>query len=283
MADSDNQKRPKNPDTRLDFSDAYLQGRNFKGANLRDADSSPHLYMADEGYTDLTNANLAGANLTKANLGFSDLTGANLDGADFTGVDLSKVQGLTQAQIDGICFDWRDPPALPDGLILPKKPKPKDRAMIRAQRSVFLIHGISTFLNLSQYLNFEDSEDQSLVNAFRAAVDTLKDELVSKDDQIAALTEVIYVIQEDNAALREENQRLQTAAKEAASLGQKCREKFLLRLSEKAADGIAIGVGAALTAGALYLVGQWGGEIADFFSETNRRDGTQSAPSNLHI
>ncbi len=167
---------------------------------------------------------------------------------------------------------------MPERLRLRERPPPEGRATARARRGVLVIHGVATFLNLCHTLNFEDPDDQAMVDAFRAAVDALKNELVSKNDQIAALTEVVAAIVEENTALREEDQGLRNAAEEAASLGQKCRERFLLRLSEKAADGIAIGVGAALTAGALYLVGQWGGEIADLFSGRVAGDGLPPAP-----
>lgn len=55
-----------------------------------------------------TGANLAGANLTKAFLYRSR----------FEGVDLSKVNGLTQAQLDETCGDQAT--TLPPGLVAPK-------------------------------------------------------------------------------------------------------------------------------------------------------------------
>lgn len=148
----------------------------------------------------------------------------------------------------------------------------------RARRGVLLIHGVATFLNLANNLNLEDDNDQLLVEAFRLALDTLKDELASRDDQIAALTTVISEIVEENRTLYEENKGLLIATKEATSIGQEVRDRFLLGLADYAAKGVAAGVGFTFTAGALYLIGKWGGEIADLFSAPMGHDELPPAP-----
>jgi uncharacterized protein YjbI with pentapeptide repeats len=48
----------------------------------------------------LSEANLSGAHLSQADLSKADLSGADLAGADLSGADLSRVNGLTQTQID---------------------------------------------------------------------------------------------------------------------------------------------------------------------------------------
>jgi uncharacterized protein YjbI with pentapeptide repeats len=92
-----------------DLSGAHLRvariaGADLAGANLSDAD----LISADLGRTDLTGANLANANLIRASLVGANLTGARLEGANLTrthieDTDLSRVIGLTQAQLGLAC------------------------------------------------------------------------------------------------------------------------------------------------------------------------------------
>jgi uncharacterized protein YjbI with pentapeptide repeats len=87
-----------------------LHGANFDGANASlMCMSFANFSKATFRGTDLSAANLAGAKMDGA-----DLTGAKLDITSFLGTDLSKVRGLTQAQIDVACSD--DKTRLPPGL-----------------------------------------------------------------------------------------------------------------------------------------------------------------------
>jgi uncharacterized protein YjbI with pentapeptide repeats len=70
----------------------------------------------------LTGANLAGADLARVNLVGARMSGANLYQSRLyltriQGLDLSRAQGLTQAQIDTACGDRQT--VLPQGLKLP--------------------------------------------------------------------------------------------------------------------------------------------------------------------
>ena len=63
----------------------------------------------------LKNANLSGVSLIEANLSGSDLLSTNLSGtllfgANLSGTNLSRAQGLEQAQLDLACANIGDPP-----------------------------------------------------------------------------------------------------------------------------------------------------------------------------
>ena len=105
----------------VDLRHADISGANLSGANLFAADpSGADLSQADLSQADLSQAdlsaallshanlsgallseaNLSGAHLSQADLSKADLSGADLAGADLSGADLSRVNGLTQTQID---------------------------------------------------------------------------------------------------------------------------------------------------------------------------------------
>ncbi len=78
-----------------------LHGANFDGANaLLMCMSFADFRGASFRGTELSGANLAGAQMDGA-----DLTGAKTSITSFLGTDLTKVKGLTQAQLDVACGD----------------------------------------------------------------------------------------------------------------------------------------------------------------------------------
>lgn len=108
-------------DSRLDGADfrhavlgaAHLGGANLGVAQLRHAD----LRLANLEGAVLRGADLSGARLSGAKLDGADLRGAVLMGCDLTGADLSKVENLTQAQVEKTLCDLET--RLPPGLSRP--------------------------------------------------------------------------------------------------------------------------------------------------------------------
>jgi uncharacterized protein YjbI with pentapeptide repeats len=98
-----------------DLSNTCVKEHDLTGANFDGADASlmcmsfANFSNASFRGTELSGANLAGANLTGA-----DLTGAKTSITSFLGTDLTKVKGLTQAQLDVACSDAKT--KLPKGL-----------------------------------------------------------------------------------------------------------------------------------------------------------------------
>jgi uncharacterized protein YjbI with pentapeptide repeats len=87
-----------------------LHGANFDGANAT---------LMCMSFANFTNASfrgteLSGANLAGAKLDGADLTGAKTSITSFLGTDLTKVKGLTQAQLNVACGDAKT--KLPPGL-----------------------------------------------------------------------------------------------------------------------------------------------------------------------
>jgi uncharacterized protein YjbI with pentapeptide repeats len=87
-----------------------LHGANFDGAN------ATLMCMSFANFTDASfrGTELSGANLAGAKLNGADMTGAKTSITSFLGTDLSKVKGLTQAQLDAACGDAAT--KLPPGL-----------------------------------------------------------------------------------------------------------------------------------------------------------------------
>ncbi|MGE4279077.1 MAG: pentapeptide repeat-containing protein [Magnetospirillum sp.] len=110
-------------ESRLDGADfryavlgaAQLGGANLGVAQLRHAD----LRLANLEGSCLRGADLAGAKLSRAKLAGADLSGAILMGADLAQADLSKVENLTQAQVEKTLCDLET--RLPPGLMRPVK------------------------------------------------------------------------------------------------------------------------------------------------------------------
>ncbi|WP_249209302.1 pentapeptide repeat-containing protein [Magnetospirillum sulfuroxidans] len=118
-----------------DLSDAYLAQSRLDGADFRYAVlaaaqiSGANLGVAQLRHADLRLANLEGASLRGADLSGGRLAGAKLAGADFAGAvlmgcdlraaDLSKVENLTQGQVEKTLCDLET--RLPPGLIRPVK------------------------------------------------------------------------------------------------------------------------------------------------------------------
>ena len=87
-----------------------LHGANFDGANAS---------LMCMSFANFTNASfrgteLSGANLAGAKMDGADLTGARTSITSFLGTDLTKVKGLTQAQLNVACSDSKT--RLPAGL-----------------------------------------------------------------------------------------------------------------------------------------------------------------------
>ena len=90
--------------------DHDLHGANFDGANAT---------LMCMSFANFTNASfrgteLSGANLAGAKMDGADLTGAKTSITSFLGTDLTKVKGLTQAQLNVACGDAKT--KLPPGL-----------------------------------------------------------------------------------------------------------------------------------------------------------------------
>jgi Pentapeptide repeats (8 copies) len=92
---------------------------NFRGAVMSHADGSGSAF--DE--ADFTDAILDDAKFAGVLFGRARMTRARMARTDFSGADLSRVIGLTQAQLSEACGDDRT--LLPRGLAIPLCPAPK--------------------------------------------------------------------------------------------------------------------------------------------------------------
>ena len=104
--------RPGGDLAHTNLSRADLFGANLRVANLRNA----NLSGADLGGAKLRGANLSNANLSGANLGSADLNSANLSNANLSGANLgfadlgrARLKGITARNLRGC------PSALPGG------------------------------------------------------------------------------------------------------------------------------------------------------------------------
>ncbi len=89
-----------------DLSKTCVKAHNLTGANFDGADAT----LMCMSFANFTNASfrgteLSGANLAGARLDGADLTGAKTSITSFLGTDLTRVKGLTQAQINVACSD----------------------------------------------------------------------------------------------------------------------------------------------------------------------------------
>ena len=80
-----------------------LHGANFDGANA----TLMCMSFANFRGASFRSANLDAANLSSAKLEGADLTGASTHITLLLGTDLTRVKGLTQAQLDAACGDAR--------------------------------------------------------------------------------------------------------------------------------------------------------------------------------
>lgn len=89
-----------------DLTNTCVKNGNLEGA---DFDRARAVLMcmsyADFKGATFRNADLSAANLAHANLDGADLTGADLTVTSLKGTDLTRVKGLTQAQLDQACGD----------------------------------------------------------------------------------------------------------------------------------------------------------------------------------
>ena len=93
-----------------DLSLGVMNRASFAGADLRDVEAYGGVFTgADFRGANLTNASFVGAFLQSANF-----SGAILDGANFSGAQMSRVQGLSQVQLNRACGDPST--VLPPGL-----------------------------------------------------------------------------------------------------------------------------------------------------------------------
>ena len=106
------------------FSNAEMQRADFSGAKLRGANFA----KAELGRALFTEATLANTRFSLANLSRADFSKAHFDGpvqfdrafmflTRIEGLDLSRAEGLDQAQIDLACGNAKT--RLPDGLVAP--------------------------------------------------------------------------------------------------------------------------------------------------------------------
>lgn len=141
--------------------------------------------------------------------------------------------------------------------------KRQTRRLARAQQGVHVINGYVFILGAVKGLQLEDADEQSLIEEFQLALEALREELLQKNDQIAALSDTIAALEGETTPLKAELQDLRSKVEKAAHLGRRCFEKFCL-----ASAGV---LGATVTAGAIYgasegfkyVIGQFGGEISD--------------------
>jgi uncharacterized protein YjbI with pentapeptide repeats len=94
-----------------DLAGADLTNQCVKQGNLEGAKfDGARLVLMCMSYADFRNASfrkadLSGANLAHAKVDAADFTGADLSITSIRGTDLSRVLGLTQAQLDKACAD----------------------------------------------------------------------------------------------------------------------------------------------------------------------------------
>jgi uncharacterized protein YjbI with pentapeptide repeats len=98
-----------------DLSNTCVKEHDLHGANFDGANAS----LMCMSFANFTNASfrgteLSGANLAGAKLDGADLTEAKTSITSFLGTDLTKVKGLTQAQLNVACSDAKT--RLPPGL-----------------------------------------------------------------------------------------------------------------------------------------------------------------------
>lgn len=109
---------------KIDLSGSRLRQSNMALTTYDDVDmSNANLSLANLFGARFNRVNLTSANLQKvigvgAYFGSSDLTGADLSGANFSGADLTLAKGLTQTQLDQACGDAKT--ELPKGKTIPR-------------------------------------------------------------------------------------------------------------------------------------------------------------------
>jgi hypothetical protein len=111
-----------------DMTNTYIAESNLSNSSLIGA----NIYQANISSSNFLNADFSYANMEGSTLYEVELTGANLKGANLSGVIFPDavspdgtvrqipVKGLTQEQVDVICYDPRLPPKLPKRFTLPK-------------------------------------------------------------------------------------------------------------------------------------------------------------------
>ncbi len=95
-----------------DFQSANLTGAKLSGSNL----ARSNFDRARLDNADLSGAVLDGGQFTRVRFGLATLTDASLNGTNLSHSDLSLVEGLTQAQLEGACGNRHT--KLPAGLAL---------------------------------------------------------------------------------------------------------------------------------------------------------------------
>tara|TARA_R110000782_G_scaffold47620_6_gene104636 strand:+ start:2972 stop:4042 length:1071 start_codon:yes stop_codon:yes gene_type:complete len=237
--------------SKADFQETRFHCSDLTGAKLADAEFA----MADASYGRFIDADARGAQFFYADVSKATFEGADLDQANFssaqvTDTDFSQARNLRSEAFFGVIYDPTRPPRFPDGVGLPA---PLEGPSVqRAQSAVLLIHGGVPLLDQALDMNIESRADHDNLAALREAVDELRALLAAEADQVAAMSAVI-------ASLEAENEALRVAALKAGSLGRRVMERFAMRLTDRAADAAAFGA----AAGVLYLVGVYGGDLAD--------------------
>ena len=98
-----------------DLTNTCVKEHNLTGANFDGANAT----LMCMSFANFTNASfrgteLSGANMAGAKMDGADMTGAKTSITSFLGTDLTRVKGLTQAQLDVACGDAKT--KLPPGL-----------------------------------------------------------------------------------------------------------------------------------------------------------------------
>ncbi|MEP6343543.1 MAG: pentapeptide repeat-containing protein [Maricaulaceae bacterium] len=98
---------------RVDMTRAKFKGSIFNDADLisvsaEDADfSNAEFINARADHIDLEGANMSNTKLNGVKFGSAVFNRTTLDGSDLSGADLRSVSGLTQAQLDTACGDYK--------------------------------------------------------------------------------------------------------------------------------------------------------------------------------
>lgn len=101
--------------TRGEFQNNFFNDSTLISASAEDADfSNSHFVNVRADHIDLEGANLSGTVLRDVTFGTAVFDRTNLQDADLSGADLRNVTGLTQAQLDTACGNYKT--RLPTGM-----------------------------------------------------------------------------------------------------------------------------------------------------------------------
>ena len=94
--------------TRGEFQNSFFNDSTLISVSAEDADfSNSHFVNARADHIDLEDANLTNTVLRGVSFGTAVFNGTTLTDSDLSGADLRNVTGLTQAQLDTACGDYK--------------------------------------------------------------------------------------------------------------------------------------------------------------------------------